>query len=123
MDICRLDPVVLPGCEWLAGNVEGTSYTGTSPDRANYYWVVACNRSGCFEIDEDNPARLNGPSVPDGLKCSSVGRPVDGSLAELAVSNFWDGAAVRLDRVPSQGPRPTNYNIHYEVRWTCPAHR
>ena len=44
-------------CKELATNVVETTYLHPSPsDRNNYYWVVACNRGGCSEIDSDNPA-------------------------------------------------------------------
>ena len=43
-------------CDELATNVVGTSYVHTElARRANYYWVVACNRGGCSEIDSENP--------------------------------------------------------------------
>ena len=93
----------------------GTSYTHPSPGRENYYWVAACNSSGCSEIDDSNPARLTGPPMPEGLVCDRAG-PVQGSPSEPAVSSSWDGAAVRFDWVPSPGPRPTHYNIYYEVQ-------
>ena len=44
-------------CEELAANVTGTSYVHDGPDSgANYFWVVACNRGGCSDIDSANPA-------------------------------------------------------------------
>ena len=44
-------------CDELATNISETTYLHTSPsDRNNYYWVVACNRGGCSEIDSENPA-------------------------------------------------------------------
>ena len=44
-------------CEELAGNVAGTTYVHADPDSSrNYYWVVACNRGGCSDIDSNNPA-------------------------------------------------------------------
>ena len=54
-------------CEELAANVQGTSYTHTSPDDDdNYYWVTACNIGGCSEIDSENPASLEGSApAPD----------------------------------------------------------
>jgi len=67
-DSCRLSSSGSPGfCEELATNVTATSYTHSSPDEdENYYWVVACNSIGCSEIDEENPARLEGSApVPD----------------------------------------------------------
>ena len=54
-------------CEELAANVVGTSYTHTDPDAdANYYWITACNNTGCSDIDSGNPARLEGSApAPD----------------------------------------------------------
>ena len=49
----------LSGCEELAANVVGTSYTHTSSDtNRNYYWVTACNSAGCSDCDSDNSAAL-----------------------------------------------------------------
>ncbi len=43
-------------CDELASSVTGTLYVHSSPDLdQNYYWVVACDRSGCSPIDSDNP--------------------------------------------------------------------
>ena len=45
-------------CEELATDIRATNYTHTDPDPDdNYYWVVACNSSGCSEVDSNNPAR------------------------------------------------------------------
>ena len=44
-------------CEELAASVTGTTYVHTDPDDdSNYYWIVACNRGGCSEIDSKNLA-------------------------------------------------------------------
>ena len=49
----------------MAANITGTSYTHSDPDDdANYYWVVACNSSGCSPVDSDNPATTVG-TAPD----------------------------------------------------------
>ena len=55
---CRLEPGGESRfCELLADDVSGTIYTHSSPDRNNYYyWVVACNSSGCSDTDRNNPA-------------------------------------------------------------------
>ena len=46
-------------CEELATDLTVTTFMHADPDaRDNYYWVVACNRFGCSEIDSANPARL-----------------------------------------------------------------
>ena len=72
-DACSLDRNGNPRfCEELAASVGETSYVHASPDSFNnYYWVVACNRGGCSEIDSDNPAsqvvtESTGPTRPDG---------------------------------------------------------
>ena len=65
---CRLNSSGRPvRCEELAANVVGTAYTHTSPDAdENYYWVVACNRNGCTDVDSENPATFvdTRPSAP-----------------------------------------------------------
>ena len=57
-DGCRFEGDGSTGfCEELAANVTETSYVHDGPDSgANYYWVVACNRGGCSDIDSANPA-------------------------------------------------------------------
>ena len=45
-------------CEELAANVTGTTYRHANPgDDENYYWIVACGRGGCSEVDSENPAQ------------------------------------------------------------------
>ena len=65
---CRLNSSGIPvGCEELATNVVDITYTHTSPDAdENYYWVVACNRNGCTDIDTEAPAAFvdTRPSAP-----------------------------------------------------------
>ena len=52
-------------CDELATNITGTSYTHTDPDDdTNYYWVVACNSSGCSPVDSNSPATTVG-TAPD----------------------------------------------------------
>ena len=66
--ICKSIGDRLVVCEELATNVVGTTYTHTSPDDDyNHYWVVACNRNGCTDVDSDNPATFVGatPTSPD----------------------------------------------------------
>ena len=55
------------GCEELAANLTGASYTHGSPDEdTNYYWIAACNAAGCSDIDSGNTARFvdNRPAAP-----------------------------------------------------------
>ena len=47
-------------CDELAANFTETTYVHSDPDDGeNYYWIVACNRGGCSEIDSDNPAQAS----------------------------------------------------------------
>ncbi len=56
---CKLSRDGSPSfCEELAANVMETTYIHTEPDEdENYYWVIACNRGGCSDVDSENPAR------------------------------------------------------------------
>ena len=48
-------------CDELADIVTETSYVHSDPDDdQNYYWIMACNRGGCSEIDSENPAEASG---------------------------------------------------------------
>ncbi len=82
--ICRLEQGGNPSsCELLADNVLGTSYTHSGPDRKdNYYWVVACNSSGCSDSDSDSPAHAPNAKAAYGWAADFVGRVfvVDGNV-------------------------------------------
>ena len=70
---CRLNRDGSAGfCEELGRNIVGTSFVHTAQDSGdNYYWVVACNRGGCSEIDAENPVKAptdsssTGPGATD----------------------------------------------------------
>ena len=86
----------MSGCDELATNVSGTTYTHTGPDADyNHYWVTACNAAGCSEIDSANPARFldNRPSRPTNAQYRR-----EGSNATVT----WD---------PSTGA--THYKVYY----------
>ena len=78
---CRLSSGSPSFCELLAGNVTGTTYTHTGPDEnRNYYWVTACNGSGCSDIDSANPAAfvqttrsVTAPGAPTRLTATANG--------------------------------------------------
>ena len=66
--ICKSIGGRLFGCEELATDVVGTTYTHTSPDDDyNHYWVVACNSGGCTDVDSENPATFVGALHPPHL--------------------------------------------------------
>ena len=74
-------------CDELATNLSSTSYTHTAPaPDEHYYWVVACNRFGCSEVESANPAQLGGspPGVPANQRYE-----YDGSSIVLT----WDAAS------------------------------
>ena len=55
---CRLSPSGRPGrCDYLATVLAETTYTHADPAAGrNYYWVIACNSSGCSPLDAQNAA-------------------------------------------------------------------
>ncbi len=83
-------------CEELATNITDTSYTHTDPDDdANYYWVVACNSSGCSPVDSNNPA-------------TTVGTAPDTPTARYA----FEGSSIVLSWDPVDGA--SYYRIYYD---------
>ena len=55
---CRLSPSGKPKfCDYLATVLAETTYTHADPAGGrNYYWVIACNSSGCSPLDAENAA-------------------------------------------------------------------
>ena len=70
-------------CEVLATNITDTAYTHTDPDSQNYYWVAACNRGGCSQVDSENPA---GPIEPVPSSPANLVYAVEGSITVVS----WD---------------------------------
>ena len=60
-------------CSELATNLVDTTFLHASPFEENHYWVVACNRGGCSEIDSRNPLTLtlSATSPPSAVKPDS----------------------------------------------------
>ena len=85
---CRLNSDGSAGfCEELARNVDGTTYVHTAPNSVdNYYWVVACNRGGCSEIDSKNPAA---PAEAIPIAPANARYVVEGSTIRVS----WDSVA------------------------------
>ena len=77
--LSRLGTVLL--CDELAAHVNDVTFLHADPDlgRNNFYWVVACNRGGCSDIDEENPVRQMGsePSGPDTKGADPSPAPTD----------------------------------------------
>ena len=63
-DLCNVTLGRARFCDVLTSSVTGTRFVHTSPDRdSNYYWVVACDQSGCGAIDSKNPATPTGTRI------------------------------------------------------------
>ena len=79
-------------CDELAANVTGTEYLHTDPtyDR-NYYWVVACNATGCSEVDSENPATpvVAKPESPSGVTYAREGSTVEVSWDSLDGADYY----------------------------------
>ena len=60
--LSRIGTVLL--CDELAADVREVTYLHARPDvdHHNFYWVVACNKGGCSDIDEENPAVVDDSS-------------------------------------------------------------
>ena len=83
-------------CEELATNVTDTSFRHTDPDPDdNYYWVVACNNSGCSPVDSGNPA-------------TTVGTPPTTPTARYE----WSGSQIVLSWDAVAGA--DYYNVYYD---------
>ena len=87
----------LSGCDELAANISGTTYTHASPDDDNnHYWVIACNAAGWSEIDSSNPAQFvdSRPDAPTNAQYERVG--------STAVVSWSDSAGA------------THYKVYYD---------
>ena len=82
-------------CDELAANVTASSYVHTDPDEdRNYYWVVACNRGGCSDVDSENPARSIGTSI----KTTSPSTTNADRATLVSLYNDMGGGNWRTDR-------------------------
>ena len=106
---CSLDSDGSTGfCEELARNVEGTSFVHTAPDRRdNYYWIVACNRGGCSEIDSGNPA-TPGEAIP---------------IAPANARYVVEGSTIRVSWSPVPGADYYNIYHHGSSHSSCEKDR
>ena len=100
---CELHISTPINCELLATQVVETSYRHASPGvYDNSYWVVACNRMGCTEIDSENPVApvYAGPSaLPDNVEYRRDG---------TAIVVSWNAA-----------PDADYYNVYYDDLASC----
>ena len=104
-DACSLRGDGSPSfCEELATGLETTSYVHASPNSGeNYYWVVACDSSGCSDVDSENPA------------APLVAKPGQPANVRAAV----EGSAIRVTWDPVE--EADNYNV-YHFAWPSDRH-
>ena len=97
--LSRIGTVVI--CNELAVDVRQVTYLHARPDldHHNFYWVVACNRGGCSDIDEENPAVVEAGS----------GRPDSPANQRYE----YDGSAVVLSWDASSGA--DSYTVYYDA--------
>ena len=117
---CRVRSGGASFCEELAANITDTAYTHTDPDDdANYYWVTACNRHGCSQVDSENAAGPIEPvpSSPTNLAYAVEGsttvgpiEPVPSSPTNLAYAVEGSTTVVSWDAVDGAD----HYNIYHD---------
>ena len=90
---CTLTPFGRPAfCRELASRVTETSYLHTSPDqRANYYWISACNSGGCSAIDSRNPAEFidTRPQKPMNVRAVREGATIRVDWDPVEVADYY----------------------------------
>ena len=73
-------------CEELSTNILENSYVHAEPGGdENHYWIAACNRDGCSDIDSDSPAEYvdTRPASPTNVKVQFV-------LGNTQIQLSWD---------------------------------
>ncbi len=75
-------------CKELAADVRDVTYLHARPDldRHNFYWVVACNKGGCSDVDEENPAVVDDSSPSTTAPTASASPEQSGTPTESDTS-------------------------------------
>ena len=68
--------------------------------------VLACDVVPVSQDDETEPPPEAGCDMPE---------PIPGSPSSPVVSTSWDGEALRIDWVPSAGPKETHYTVYTDI--------
>ncbi len=113
---CRLNRDGSAGfCEELAKNVVGTSFVHTAPDSGdNYYWVVACNRGGCSEIDAGNPVKAPGTSSTEATSMPTTSQELEFTEGESATRSIPENTPAGINvgaPVSAEGDGTLTYTL------------
>ena len=113
---CRLNRDGSAGfCEELAKNVVGTSFVHTTPDSGdNYYWVVACNRGGCSEIDAGNPVKAPGTSSTEATSMPTTSQELEFTEGESATRSIPENTPAGINvgaPVSAEGDGTLTYTL------------
>ena len=113
---CRLNRDGSAGfCEELARNIVGTSFVHTAPDSGdNYYWVVACNRGGCSEIDAENPVKAPGTSSTEATNMPTSSRELEFTEGESATRSIPENTPAGINvgaPVSAEGDGTLTYTL------------
>ena len=113
---CRLNRDGSAGfCEELARNVVGTTYVHTDPSSGdNYYWVVACNRGGCSEIDAENPVKAPGTTSTEATSMPTASRELEFTEGESATRSIPENTPAGINvgaPVSAEGDGTLTYTL------------
>ena len=113
---CRLNRDGSAGfCEVLARNVVGTAYVHTDPSSGdNYYWVVACNRGGCSEIDAGNPVKAPGTNSTEATNMPTASQELEFTEGESATRSIPENTPAGINvgaPVSAEGDGTLTYTL------------
>ena len=113
---CRLNRDGSAGfCEELARNIVGTSFVHTAPYSGdNYYWVVACNRGGCSEIDAENPVKAPGTTSTEATNMPTSSQELEFTEGESATRSIPENTPAGINvgaPVSAEGDGTLTYTL------------
>ena len=113
---CRLNRDGSAGfCEELARNIVRTSFVHTAPYSGdNYYWVVACNRGGCSEIDAENPVKAPGTTSTGATNMPTSSQELEFTEGESATRSIPENTPAGINvgaPVSAEGDGTLTYTL------------
>ena len=99
-------------CSELAGNVVDTTFVHASPSLENYYWVVACNRDGCSEIDSHDPVTVIRSGTAPAVAADTAGAATDTEPGSAPAYTEPAPPPEPDETAPSQPEEPAPVVVH-----------